>query len=260
MILYKKYFTVIILLVLFSTQVAAATEPIPITISSDMDKVIFDGKWTYLQEWKESSLNTLSYNDGTLIQLRTAHQNNFIYVLVDAVSQIHFSKGSDTAMVCFDKNNNKNAMPNADDYCFVAILQGKNSFVLEGNSSLGINGNFKKIPNPEGFIGIGGTSDENDRYSSVSHSSYEFRIPTTLVGRSDNYNFYVGVYDAYSHKTYSWPQGIAIDSILKIPGPDKWGDLISPDKSIPEFPWPSLSLLIAIVSVSYITRKRLFSN
>src|SRR5690348_8618921 len=165
MMKYKKYFVAIILLTLFSTQIAKATEPIPITISSNMDKVIFDGKWTYTQEWKESSLNTLSYDDGALIQLRTAHQNNFIYVLVDYVSQTHFDKGSDTAMVCFDKNNNKNSIPNADDYCFVAILEGKNSFVLEGNSVLGINGNFEKIPNPEGFVGIGGISDENDRYS-----------------------------------------------------------------------------------------------
>src|SRR5690349_1904192 len=110
MMQYKKYF-VLIALVLFSTQIAAATEPIPITLSGNMDKVIFDGKWTQLYEWKESTLTTLSYDDGTLIQLRTAHQNNFIYVLVDAVSMTHFNKGSDTAMVCFDQNNNKTAIP-----------------------------------------------------------------------------------------------------------------------------------------------------
>ena len=54
-----------------------------ITISPSMDKVNFDGKWTFFWEWKQTSLNTISYNDGTQIQLRTAHQGNFIYVLID---------------------------------------------------------------------------------------------------------------------------------------------------------------------------------
>ena len=253
---YKRYFSVIIFVVLFSTGTAAAIEPIPITLSGDMDKVKFDGRWTFLQEWKESSLNTLSYDDGTLIQLRTAHQNNFIYVLVDAVSQIHFSKGSDTAMVCFDKNNNKNTMPDADDYCFVAILEGKNSFVLEGNSSFGINGNFKKIPNPEGFIGIGGISDENDRYSNVSHTSYEFRIPTDLVGRSDSYGFYLTVYDAHNNKFYSWPQYLDPTNVIDIPSPSLWGSIISPDQSLPEFQLPILTLVPAFFLVLYVTKFR----
>jgi hypothetical protein len=248
------------ILFLFLIKNAFAEEPIMITQSPDINNVIFDGKWTFEKEWKRSSLNTLRYDDGTVIQLRTAHQDNFIYVLVDAVSDTHLDKGSDSAIICIDKNNSKTTVTNIDDYCFMDILDGKNSFVLQGGSPLALVSNFKKIANPDGFIGISTVSDKNDRYSSIPHSSYEFRIPTTLVGRSDNYNFYVGVYDAYLHKTYSWPQGIATDSILKIPSPDKWGDLISPDKSIPEFSWPSLSLLIAIISVLYITRKQLFSN
>ena len=256
MIQYKKYFIVIFLSVLFGTQVAAATEPIPITLSGDMDKVIFDGKWTYLQEWKESSLNTLSYNDGTLIQLRTAHQNNFIYVLIDAVSLTHFNNGSDIAMVCFDQNNNKSAIPNANDYCFVAVLEGKSSFALEGNSMLGMNGHFKKIPNPEGFIGIGGISDENDRYSDVPHASYEFRIPTDLVGRSDSYGFYLTVYDAHDNKFYSWPQYSDPINVFDIPSPHLWGNMISPDKSLPEFQLPILTLIPAFLITLYVTRFR----
>ena len=250
---YKKYF-VLIALVLFSTQIAAATEPIPITLSGNMDKVIFDGKWTQLYEWKESTLTTLSYDDGTLIQLRTAHQNNFIYVLVDAVSMTHFNKGSDTAMVCFDQNNNKTAIPNANDYCFIATLEGKRSFALEGNSTIGINGNFNKITNPEGFIGIGGISDENDRYTPIPHVNYEFRIPTDLVGRSDSYGFYLTVYDAHINKFYSWPQYSDPTNILEIPSPHTWGNMISPDKTLPEFQLPIFALLPAFLIVLYVTR------
>jgi len=255
-----KCYIILMILILFLIKNAFAAEPIMITQSPDMNNVNFDGKWTFENEWKRSSLNTLRYDDGTVIQLRTAHQDNFIYVLVDAISDTHLDKGSDSAIICINKNNSKTTIANISDYCFIDILDGKNSFVLQGGSPLALVSNFKKIANPNGFIGISTVSDKNDRYSSIPHSSYEFRIPTTLMGRSDNYGFYVGVYDAHSQKTYSWPQDIVTDSILKIPSPDKWGDLISPDKSLPEFPWPALSLLFAIMSVLYITRRQLFFN
>src|SRR5438445_12477598 len=76
----QKFFLAIISAVLLSTGIAYADNTIMITKSFYMDKVIFDGKWSFLTEWKKSSLDTLSYDDGTEIELRTAHQNNFIYI------------------------------------------------------------------------------------------------------------------------------------------------------------------------------------
>jgi hypothetical protein len=257
----KKYFLIIIFVIIFGTASATATEPIMITISSHMNKVIFDGKWTFGREWKESSLNTLSYDDGTQIQLRTAHQDNFIYVFADAVSLPPSDKHSDMAIICFDKHDSKTTIANGDDYCFVATLDGKNPVTLQGGSPLGQTSNFKRIPNPDGLIGVGGISDENDRYTPYPHQGYEFRIPTDLVGRSDVYGFYLGVYDARSNKIYSWPQDIISVPPLKIPSPSKWGEIISPDKSIPEFQWPLLALLPSIFLVIYLTRgKHIFFN
>jgi len=253
-----KYLLIIILIVTFSTGSVAA-EPIMITISTDMNKIIFDGKWTFVTEWKRSSLNTLSYNDGMGIQLRTAHQDKFIYVLVDVVTMSQFSKHSDMATICFDGHNDKTTMADEDDYCFVSTLGGNTSMTLQGGSPLALTDNFNKIPNPDGFIGIGGISDENDRYSSIPHTSYEFRIPTDVVGRSDTYGFYLGVYDAHSNKVYSWPQNITSDSPLKIPSPNKWGEIVSPDKSLAEFPWPFLSLLVAMTSIVYLTKRKRIS-
>jgi len=249
-----KYFLIIIFIVLFSTGSAAATNQILITISGVMNKVIFDGKWTNTTEWKESSLDTLSYDDGTEIYLRTAHQDNFIYVLVDDVTGTHFSKGSDRAIICFDLNNNKTTIPNTRDYCFVNVLDGKKSFVLQGGSSLALNSYFEKIDNPEGFIGKSTISDQNDRYSEIPHSSYEFRIPTQLVGRSDVYGFYLGVFDSHSNKVYSWPQDIISDPPLKIPNPSKWGEIISPDKTLPEFHWSMFILFPAFLFVIFFTK------
>ena len=250
-----RYFLIIVFVITFSMGNTLATTPIMITISSDMDKVIFDGRWSYETEWKRSSLDTLSYDDGTYIQLRTAHQDNFIYVLVDAVSDIYLDKGIDRAMVCFDTNNDKSLLPNSDDYCFVVTLDEKESLVLQGGS-LESEGHFIKITSPDGFIGISNVSDENDRYSKIPHTSYEFRIPTDLVGRSDIYGFYLGVYDGYSDKIYSWPQDLISDSILKVPTPSTWGELVSPDKSLLEFEWPMLVILSAFSLTVYLTKFR----
>ena len=244
-----------IFLISASTVNAFASEPIMITVSNDLDKVIFDGRWSHTTEWKHSSLNTINYDDGMEIQLRTAHQDNFIYIFVDAVTDTHLDKGIDKTFICLDGNNDKIETTNADDYCFVVTLDEKESFVLQGGSSLELNDHFTKIATPEGFIGISSVSDENDRYSKIPHASYEFRIPIELVGRKDIYGFYVGVYDAHSNKTYSWPQNIILDSI-QVPSPNTWGELVSPDKSLPEFEWPMLALLPAFSLAIYLTKFR----
>lgn len=238
---------------------ALGSNQIMITISSTMNKIIFDGKWSFLTEWKESSLSTLDYEDGTEIQIRTAHQDNFIFVFIDELSNTNFEKGSDSAMVCLDTNKIKPSIANSNDYCFSSILDNKNSFVLQGDSPLGINGNFKKISSSQ-FIGVGGISDQNDRYTNIPHRSYEFKIPTDLVGRSDVYGFYVGVYDSHSNKMYSWPQDVVVDSPLKIPSPNQWGEVISPDKTLPEFPWPTFALVSSLIVSIYLTRYFLIKN
>ena len=76
-------------------------------------------------------------------------------------------------------------------------------------------------------------SDKEDKYSAISHASYEFKIPIELIGRSDNYGFYVNVFDANSNVAYSWPEEIKLES-FSIPNPSLWGNLISPDKSLLE--------------------------
>lgn len=251
----SSYLVVIISAILFSGWLAAsATDPILITISEDMTFIVFDGRWSNLGEWKRTSLDTLSYNDGMQIQLRTAHQENFIYVFIDVVSDTYLDKGSDRAAVCLDGKNDKAVMANVDDYCFIVTLDTRNPVVLQGGSPLGFHSNFKKITVPDGFIGIGSVSDENDRYSKIPHPSYEFRIPTDLVGRSNNYGFYVWVYDGHFNKFYSWPYDSTTDSLFKVASPSSWGDLVSPDNSLPEFEWPIFLLLPSFLLVIYLTK------
>ena len=227
-------------------------EPILISISSSMDKVIFDGKWTNEIEWKESSWDRISSNQGTM-HLRTAHQEDFIYIMLDVVDDQSIDHISDRAMVCIDGENDKTIIANANDYCFLASLNGKQGFVYQGGSFLSLNGNFKKISNTEGFIGVGSQSDQNDKYSKIPHTSYEFKIPLNLFERSDVYGFYVLVFDASSKQYYSWPTGIEPNDLFDIPSPSKWGELVSPDKSIPEFNFPLLTMIPVLLLVIFFT-------
>ena len=246
-------FLILIFLIVPLMNTVYGLESILISISSSMDDVIFDGKWTNELEWKESSWDSISSNYGTL-HLRTAHQGDFIYILLDAVGDQSIDHVSDRAVVCIDGQNDKTIISNSNDYCFFVALDGKQGFVYQGGSSLSLNGNFKKISNTEGFIGVGSKSDQNDKYSKIPHTSYEFKIPLNLFDRSNIYGFYVLVFDASTNQYYSWPTGIFPDGAFDIQSPSKWGELVSPDKSIPEFNLPLLALIPALFLVIYFTR------
>jgi hypothetical protein len=248
-------FSLTIVCMLTSSNVFAI-EPIMITISGDRENVIFDGKWTFYREWKGSSLNTINFVDGNTMELRTAHQGNFIYVMIDAVNLVKVNEHKDRAIICFDSNNTKSFLPDIGDYCFVATVGENQPVVLQGGSDLVFTNHYKKILNPPETMGVGGVSDVNDRYTTTPHESYEFKIPTNLIGRSDKYGFYMEVQN--SNNFYSWPtQNSTSPDISKISSPNNWGQIVSPDKSLPEFPLPVITLVIGFSLFIYMTRTKL---
>ena len=228
----------------------AGNESVLITYSPTMERVIFDGKWTNYLEWKNSSWNDIHFVDEGSIHLRTAHYKNFIYVFIDAVIDHSLDLGKDSALICFDTKNNKAEIIDEDDYCFSVSLGENEGITLKG----GLEKGDEKINNLEGFIAISSVSDENDRYSKIPHPGYEFRIPTDLVGRSNTYGFFVSVYDQTSNKTYSWPTSLYYENYSSIPAPNRWGELISPDSSLPEFEWPFIALIPAMILVIIIAK------
>ena len=238
---------------MFTVQ-SFAQEPIPITISPVMDEVKFDGKWTVWDEWKKS---TLTEYGSIPIKLRSAHQGEFIYILADVVGDIHIDKGLDRAVLCFDTKNDKSLIPNEDDYCFVAALGGKSSPTLQGGSPLAMTSHFKQIPSHVDYIGLGSASDENDRYSKIPHATYEFRIPIEVLGRTNIYGFYLGVYDAHTNRVITWPEGINVNN-NEIPSPSLWGEIYSPDKSLPEFELPFLLLIPSMILIILFSKQKRF--
>jgi len=253
----KNYFLILFvgLIVIYPIS-AFAEEPILFPQSSTTDKIIFDGKWSFKTEWKESSVTEI-YTEGDSIYLRISHQDEFVFVFLDVLPDRQMERIADRAIICFDTENNKSEIPDIDDYCFVAAVGKQTGSTLQGDSKIPTNSYFKNIKNHQDMIAIGGFSDEHDRYSKIPHANYEFKIPTELIGRSDNYGFYASVFDYNAETSYSWPS-IDAESPRTIPSPSKWGDIISPDKSIPEMPMPLLILSVLLILVIGITRKTSF--
>jgi len=251
-------FVFCIFILIFGMPLASA-QSLPITISDAMENVIFDGKWTNYLEWKQSSLERLYQESNvTSSYIRTAHLDNFIYILLDVVADKTIDNNQDEAAVCFDAKTDQNILPDQNDYCFVINLGSDKPVTLQGTSN---SEGFKVIENHVDLIAVGQSSDENDRYSKIPHASYEFRIPIELLERTDHYGFYVQVFDFTDSKIYTWPPGINLESNSEIPSPSKWGLIYSPDKSLPEYDLPMLVLVIGILSsifVFYRVRKITF--
>ena len=234
----------------------ATSEPILITMAPTMENVIFDGKWTNYLEWKQSSHNPYTFDDGEItIHLRTAHFGDYIYVFVDPVNDLTLDEKMDEATICFDGKNNKNQIYDSDDFCFSVSLETDQGNVFQGTLINDTKTIMKKIINPDNFIAISTVSDENDRYTTTPHPSYEFKIPIEMLNRSDNYGFYLSVYDASLDKFYSWPENSTRENSSDIPPPSKWGDIISPDKSLPELSLPILVFTILIFTVIIVQSK-----
>jgi len=234
----------------------ATSEPILITMAPTMENVIFDGKWTNYSEWKQSSHNPYTFDDGEItIHLRTAHFGDYIYVFVDPVNDLTLDEKMDEATICLDGKNNKNEIHDTNDFCFSVLLGNNEGTVFQGITTDESTTSMQKIPNPSDFIAISSVSDENDRYTKTPHPSYEFKIPIELLERSDNYGFYVSVYDASLDKFYSWPENSTRENFSNIPPPSKWGDIISPDKSLPELNFPLIVLMISILTIIFVQSK-----
>ena len=221
------------------------------TFRDDGNATIWDGKWSFVQEWKRTS-----YTDVNGLALRIGHDYNYLYVLLDAVPQTSFVKDTDYSIVCITASTLVEKYPGQDDYCFQVSLGSRDIITLQGGSALGATHHFTKIQNDPRLIGVGGISDINDRYSTDLHPSYEFRIPIELIGRSDKYHLYTATYDTTNKHITTWPENIDVSKFPNIPSPSQWGDLISPDKSIPEFPWPIITLILSFMSVLIINWKK----
>ena len=229
-----------------------------ITKSEKISDVEFDGKWTTVTEWKHSSLTQLQYDDSKKIMVKSAHSGDYIYVLIDFQNDYTLDNISDKSTICFDSKNNQSNIFDEDDYCFTVSLGQKQGNIFRGGGSFPLNSHLEQIKN-ENYISVSSKSDINNRFSKNIHPVYEFKIPIELLGRSDNYGFFISVYEATSNTYYNWPMEVNREN-SKIPSPELWGNIISPDKSLPEFHIPLLIVISGLLAMIIFSRKFSFSK
>ncbi len=228
-----------------------------ITIT-DLPDPIIDGKWSSEREWSHSSERKYEYEDGSLLVLRASHDRENIFVMVDMVSDITRDNQKDQAVVCFDTAVNGGDKPDADDYCFTAVLNGSFTSYRGGGTSQN-NNYLEKVTNPSEVEMKAGVSSTFDRYSPIPHLAYELKVPVDSLKRSDIYGFYVSVFDANNKTAHNWPLSVSQSDEIVISSPNEWGKLISPDKSLPEFPIVNVMLFggIILLVTTMITRRRI---
>jgi len=210
---------------------------------------VIDGKWTIEGEWGVSTERLFIYEDGANIAIRVAHERENIYVLLDMVSDTTIGSGTDKAVICFDTELNGGNKPDIDDYCFISVLDG--SFTTYGGGGSTSNA-LSPIENPSGTEMKAGVSDVFDRYSKIPHLAYELKVHIESLKRTDVLGFYTAVFDSNTKTTYSWPISLSHGDDIEIKEPSEWGRMISPDKSIPEFPATSIMLIAGVILLSMI--------
>ncbi|MGQ0376276.1 MAG: hypothetical protein ACT4OW_02070 [Nitrososphaerota archaeon] len=230
----------------------AFAQLMPVTLSTGTDDMVFDGRWSFRQEWKPTSLHNEFYSDKHEMVIKVGHDYENIYVLLDFITKAYNYK--DRAFVCLDSNPDRDTKPSSTTFCFTTTPDSQYPKTLQGGSPIAITGYFTQIPNHPNLAAVGGISDQDDRFSSIPHESYEFKIPIDVIGISNRYGFYVSVVDGQSGKSYNWPQLTTPDRHPYIPPPNMWGEVFSPDQSIPEFSLPHY-ILISTLLLSIIIGK-----
>jgi len=234
-----KIIAIILILSLIGINQAYGEE-IFVTLMKKFEDITWDGKWTSRFEWKGTSETRVVYEGDLKLVIRTGHDYENLFVFIDVVQDNSMERISDKGIVCIDGKGDGSSKPKNDDFCFIVSAGSNQPTTLQGGHFIAQKGFFKKIPNHPQLLAMGGISDEMDRYSKIPHTSYEFKIPLEIVGKSDNYGFYVGAFDAKTGEIFRWPPTAIKNEYPFIPPPESWGRLISPDKSIPEFEFPFL--------------------
>jgi len=249
-----KYYWVLFLIPVFFLINDAYGEEIWITFSEQTNEIILDGIWTDRTEWKTSSEDVIIIDDDNRFAIRSAHDRNNIFLLIDFITDQKISN-SDKMILCIGPANLDSEI-NVKEYCFTLKFNSNNLNIIElQKNEQKIN--YVEVKNELDVEAKSGVSNLHNRYSKIPHTSYELKIPVDKIGRDNVYNFYLKLYDADTNRYFTWPNNMEKDN-SDIPLIEKWGKLVSPDKTIPEFGIPMTILMITITSI--IISTKIFRN
>lgn len=230
------------LLIFLATIGLAQAQEQSVTCWTLMNPVTMDGKWTNPQEWTDASESRMVPQlwNGTAY-VRTKHDADYVYVLVDYISDTILGAG-DYCTLRFDTKGDGGNAPHEDDYSFVFewLTVGSSSFQMRQGVgySWGV-----LVLDPIGATAKSDCKPSVDPYLEAAHMVYEFKIPLALFGSSVNSRVCVDAQDRYpSGITMLWP------NTFNTEWPSTWGKLAISTVPIPEFSSVGIVAGIGIMS------------
>lgn len=223
----------------FSAQIIAK----PISCPKLENECIVDGKWSYENEWSDALEISLNFVVGEgEAYFRVKHDNDFIYFLVDFVSDSK-PQAQDSAAVLLDTKNDGGEMLQKDDLIIILMVHTPEKAVSAIAWGTGKD-KIEQFPEkqfqlyPEDFAMAVMNVASKDPYSSDPHMVYEFQIPKSYL-KSDVVKFYVMVTSDSRKNAAAYP---VVDANMV----DLWSELEFSDRTLEELtkppPTPTLTL------------------
>lgn len=218
---------------------------------------VIDGRWTTPDEWEDAS-ETSAINGPDQIYMRVKHDRDFVYVMVDVVTEplvTTFAKYG--VQLLFDTNNDAGPTRGPDDLRFPIFVhyqdgrEGGGSVTFSDAASLNTidvgdsSGGYRDVTPPSNYQKRLTFSSANDPYEpGRDHLIAEYKIPLSFLHKNDRYGFglyywYGNTYEsnaAINQKTVMWPSGLDRNS------PNTYGTLQAMQNTITTPPVPFISV------------------
>jgi len=202
--------------------------------------VTIDGKWTSEHEWVDAFQISIGFIQGSgEAYFKAKHDDNYLYALIDFVSDIE-SQEADTGAVVIDSKNNGGSTPQTDDFVLLGRWNSPTEFnnvIAWGTgtawgSFMGLTGGFKVACSKDAA---------NDPYSSSAHLIYEFQIPMSELDPTG-----IGIYAAAFDREVNrgvWPSA-------PMENPSQYGYMKFTTQVIPEFSTATSMVLLLLLGVA----------
>jgi hypothetical protein len=236
---------------------AAFTNPVEarenVTCGRLNEQVTVDGRWTTVDEWTDAVEVSLVFTQGSgKAYSKAKYDDNYLYVLIDFVSDQQ-TQGGDMAMVAVDPKNNRGSDPQTDDFTLVFRWNTPTQSVsLIGWGTGGQESVWGNLG--EGFNAACSNNAENDPYGKAPHLTYEFQIPMKLTSPTGAGSFSlsatgfgIGV-SAFNGQTgaCAWPGGVDLAV------PEGYASVTFTTKVVPEFSTAMSIVLFLVLAVATI--------
>lgn len=189
-------------------------------------KPMIDGRWSFEEEWTDTKEYVMRYGSA---YFRTKHDDDFLYFILDVVSEETVHKGS-FCWIYLDTEYDRSDLPNIDDFAFSLqwITEKSEQILMQKGQGNGWGSETTELPN--GFLAASAVSKSKKKSLAHPHIVYEFRIPMTLIRQRKKIGFRIGIrnmseYDPKKSEIeyfIIWPR-LSQDTYPSRDNPESWG-------------------------------------